>query len=58
MNNWIKIGTPESNEILAKKGVKILLAFDNGDILDLEDDNYPFAEITHVMEVENPNKKH
>lgn len=54
---WYEVGSKECANILKKEGVKILLAFDNGAILDYWDE-HPFAIITHVCEVENPNESH
>ena len=51
-DKWFEIGTPEASAILLKEQIKgiILVAFDNGEYRRY-DEEYPFAEATHVMYV-------
>lgn len=52
--NWIEIGHPAAVRLMQKEGAVIVCLFDTGVYGFLSDPVWPFAEVTHILEIIKP----
>lgn len=50
---WVKVSSDEAIQLQQKRGAEILCLFDTGEYAFIND-QWPFAECTHIMEILKP----